>query len=73
MKKFGLAAMVASGMTAALFGVASPIMAVASAEALPVVELPGYSAGTDHHQRIDTIRADVAVPQVDGTARHQSR
>jgi hypothetical protein len=72
MKKFGLAAIVASGLTAGLLGVASPIMAVASAEALPVVELPGYSTGVDHHQWIDTIQVDVAVPQVDSTVR-QSR
>jgi hypothetical protein len=69
MKKFGLAAIVASGLTAGLFGVASPIVAVASAEALPVVDLPGYSTDTSHHQWIDTIRADVALPQVDSTVR----
>lgn len=72
MKKFGLAAIVASGLTAGILGVASPIHAVASAEALPVVEIAGYSTGIDHHQWIDTIRPDVTVPQVDSTVR-QSR
>jgi hypothetical protein len=70
MKKFGLAAIVASGLTAGILGVASPIMAVASAEALPVVELPGYSTGVDHHQWIDTIHPEVTVPQVDTTVSH---
>ena len=72
MKKFGLAAMVASGLTAGILGVASPIQAVASAEALPVVDLPGHSTGVDHHQWIDTIHPDVNVPHVD-TAARQSR
>jgi hypothetical protein len=72
MKKFGPAAIVASGLTAGILGLASPIQAVASAEALPVVELPGYSTGVDHHQWIDTVHPDVRVPQVDTTVR-QSR
>ena len=42
MKTFGLAAIVASGLTAGILGVASPIQAVAMADALPVLELPGY-------------------------------
>jgi hypothetical protein len=60
MKKFGLAAIVASGLTAGILGVASPILATASAEALPVVELPGYSTGMDHNHRIDTIHPAVS-------------
>ncbi|MDX1891259.1 hypothetical protein [Mycolicibacterium sp. 050158] len=72
MKKFGLAAIVASGLTAGILGVASPILATASAEALPVVELPSYSTGVDHHQWIDTIHPNVTVPQVDTTVQ-QSR
>ncbi|HYO04219.1 MAG TPA: hypothetical protein VET27_21060 [Mycobacterium sp.] len=72
MKKFGFAAIVASGLTAGILGVASPIQATAFAEALPVAELPGYSTGVDHNQWINTIHPDVTVPQVDTTVQ-QSR
>ena len=72
MKKFGLAAIVASGLTAGLVGIASPIQAIASAEAMPVAELPGYSTGVDHNQWVRTIHPDVTVPQVDTTVQ-QSR
>ncbi|TPG37461.1 hypothetical protein EAH80_04995 [Mycobacterium hodleri] len=72
MKKFGFAAIVASGFAAGILGVASPIQATASAEALPTIELPGYSTGVDHHQWITTIHPDVTVPQVDTTVQ-QSR
>ena len=70
MKKFGLAAIVASGLTAGLLGVASPMQAVASAEAPPVVELPAYSTGVDHYQWIDTVHPAVSVPHVDTTVNH---
>jgi hypothetical protein len=70
MKKFGLAAIVASGLAAGIVGVASP--AIASAEAMPVAELPGYSTGVDHNQWVHTIHPAVTVPQVDTTV-HQSR
>jgi hypothetical protein len=70
MKKFGLAVIVASGLTAGILGVASPMLAVSTAEAIPVAELPGYTAGNDHNQRIDTIQPEVNVPQVATTARH---
>ncbi|MCW2556019.1 MAG: hypothetical protein JWR78_5800 [Mycobacterium sp.] len=72
MKKFGFAAIVASGLTAGIVGVASPIQAMASAEALPAAELPGYSTGVDHNQWISTVHPEVTVPQVDTTVQ-QSR
>ncbi|BDX31411.1 hypothetical protein TUM20985_19580 [Mycobacterium antarcticum] len=72
MKKFGFAAIVASGLAAGVLGVASPILSTASAEALPVAELPGYSTGVDHNQWIDTLHPDVTVPHVDTTVQ-QSR
>jgi hypothetical protein len=72
MKKFAFAAIVASGLTAGVLGVASPIQLTASAEALPVLQLPGYSTGVDHNQWINTIEPAVAVPQVDTTVQ-QSR
>ena len=72
MKKFGFAAIIASGLTAGVIGVASPILATASAQALPVLQVPGYSTGIDHQQWITDIQAPVKVPQVDTTVR-QSR
>jgi hypothetical protein len=72
MNKFGFAAVVAGGLTAGILGVASPIQAMASAEALPVAELPGYSTGVDHNQWINTVHPEVTVPQVDTTVQ-QSR
>jgi hypothetical protein len=72
MKKLGFAAIVASGLTAGILGVASPIQVTASAEALPILELPGYSTGVDHNQWISTIDPAVTVPQVDTTVQ-QSR
>jgi hypothetical protein len=72
MKKFGFASIVASGLTAGIFGVASPIQAMANAESMPVAELPGYSTGVDHNQWINTIHPGVTVPHVD-TSVQQSR
>lgn len=72
MKKFGFAAVVASGIAAGIVGVASPVLATASAEAMPVAELPGYSTGVDHNQWVNTIHPAVTVPQVDTTVQ-QSR
>jgi hypothetical protein len=72
MKKFGLAAIVASGLAAGIVGIASPIQAIASAEAMPVAELPSYSTGVDHNQWVHTIHPDVTVPHVDTTVQ-QSR
>jgi hypothetical protein len=68
MKKFGLAAIVASGLTAGILGVASPIQATAFAEVLPVVE----PAGVDHNQWVNTTHQTVKVPLVDTTVQ-QSR
>jgi hypothetical protein len=72
MKKFGFAAIVASGLTAGILDVASPIQAIANAESMPVAELPGYSTGEDHNERISAIHPGVSVPHVD-TSVQQSR
>jgi hypothetical protein len=72
MKKFGFAAIIASGLAAGVLGVASPMQITASAEALPVLDLPGYSTGVDHNQWISTTQPVVTVPQV-GTNVQQSR
>jgi hypothetical protein len=69
MQKYGFAAVVAGGLAAGILGAASPVQPVASADALPVVELPGYSTGVDHHQWVDTIHPVATVPQVDTTVR----
>jgi hypothetical protein len=68
MKKFGFAAIVASGLTAGILGVAAPILATASAEVLPAAEL----TGVDHNQWVNTTHQAVKVPLVDTTV-HQSR
>ncbi len=72
MKKFGFAAIVASGLTAGLLGVVSPIQATALADAPPVISLPGYSTGIDRQQSVDTIHPPVTALQVDMVVR-QSR
>ena len=69
MRKFGFAAIVASGLTAGLVGVVSPIQATASADTPPVISLPGYSTGTDRQQSIDSIHSPVTALQVDMIAR----
>lgn len=69
MKKFGFAAVVASGLAAAMVGFASPIHATASADALPVLPLPGYSTGIERYLLVDTVHHPVNVPQFDTTVR----
>jgi hypothetical protein len=61
MKKFGFAAVVASGLTAAVIGLAAPAQA-------------GVQISTDvgHHGWVDIVQPSVNVPQVD-TSVHQSR
>jgi hypothetical protein len=59
MKKFGFATVVASGLAAAVLGLAAPASAVE------------FSTGIDHHQWIHDIQPDVHVPQVDTSVRHQ--
>ncbi|MBS1691811.1 MAG: hypothetical protein JST91_06275 [Actinobacteria bacterium] len=69
MKKFGLATMAASALTAAILGLAGP--AVAQAAVLP--SSTTISAGIDHQTWLNDIgRPSVNVPQVD-TSVHQSR
>lgn len=73
MKKFGFATVVASGLVAAILGLAAPAQAVSAADAPAVlasaIDIP---TGIDHHAWLDDIRPNVNVPKVD-TSVHQSR
>ena len=70
MKKFGFAAVVASGLAVAALGFAGP--AQASAEVTVPVTPVGHSSGVDHLDWLNDIQPKVNVPQVD-TGVHQSR
>ncbi len=65
MKKFGFATVVASGLAAAILGLAAP----AQADALPVLASAPVPAGIDHRVWLDDIRPHVNVPQVDTSVR----
>ena len=69
MKKFGIAAITASGLAAALLGLAGP--AHASTTALPPVST--IATGIEHHHSIDDFQPTVTVPKVDTTVRHSGR
>jgi hypothetical protein len=61
MKKFGFAAMIASGLTAAVLGFAAPSQAAA-----------GFSTDVGHHDWVNILQPQVNVPHVDTTVQ-QSR
>ena len=68
MKKFGSAAIAASGLAAAVLGLAAP----ASATVATALNSTTISADLDHHVWVNQIGPDVYVPQVDNGVR-QSR
>ncbi len=69
MKNLGFAAIIASGLTAAVLGLAGPAQAaVTDAPAT----LTSIATGVDHNAWINDIRPEVHVPQVD-TSVQQSR
>jgi ABC-type glycerol-3-phosphate transport system substrate-binding protein len=70
MKKLGFAAVVASGLAAAVLGFAAP--AQASDELTVPVTPAAYPSGVDHLDWLNDIQPKVNVPQVD-TGVHQSR
>ena len=73
MKKYGFATIAASGLAAAVLGLAAPAQAVVTAEApSAVVASAEISTGIDHHTWLDDIQPHVKVPQVD-TSVQQSR
>ena len=69
MKKFGFAAVAATGLAAAVVGLAAP--AQANTTALPPVTT--IATGVDHLGWIDDIQPKVNVPQVDNSVRHSGR
>ena len=68
MKKFGFAAVIASGLVAGVLGLAAPAQAIAAGPVSGTV----ISAGIDHHAWLDDIQPHVNVPRVD-TSVQQSR
>jgi len=73
MKKFGFATVVASGLVAAILGLAAPAQAVAAADAPTVLaSANNIPTGIDHHSWLDVIGPNVNVPHVDMSV-HQSR
>ncbi len=74
MKKFGFAAVAASGLIAGALGLAAPALAA------PIDQVPASPAsviyaptGVDHHTWLDQISPKVNVPTVDTTVRHSGR
>ncbi|MCG7610177.1 MULTISPECIES: hypothetical protein [Mycobacterium] len=72
MKKFGFAVIAASGLGAAVLGLAAPALA---AEPAPVAapNAVTISAGVDHLDWLDQIHPKPMVPKVDNTVRHSGR
>ena len=70
MKKFGFATVVASGLVAAILGLAAPAQAVSAGDA-PTVSASAthIPTGIDHNSWLDQIRPRVNVPQVDMSVR----
>ena len=72
MKKIGFATVLASGLAAAILGLAVPAQAVSGADAPPVLASATHiPTGIDHRVWLDQIGPDVNVPQVD-TSVHTS-
>jgi hypothetical protein len=70
MKKLGFAGIAASGLAAAILGLAGPAQAATGVEApTAVTSAIEFSAGIDHHQWINDIQPKVSVPKVDTTVR----
>jgi hypothetical protein len=69
MKKFGIATLVASGLTAGFVGLAAPAQAAAPT-ALPSTT---FATGVDHLDWINNIQPSVNVPKVDTGVRHSGR
>ncbi|MGV9802917.1 hypothetical protein ACWDTP_33180 [Mycobacterium sp. NPDC003449] len=69
MKKFAVAVIAASGLSAAAMGLAGP------AQAAPAGSPDGtvISAGVDRLDWLDKIQPKVNVPKVDTTVRHSGR
>lgn len=69
MKKFGFAAIAASGLTAAILGLAGPAQAAPSLN----TDATTITAGVDRLEWLDKIQPKATAPQVDNTVRHSGR
>jgi hypothetical protein len=74
MKKFGFATIAATGLSAAIVGLAAPASAATAAQApittpATLVSL-SVPAGVDHLDWLKDIQPKVNVPQVDTSVRH---
>lgn len=70
MKNFGFATVIASGLVAAILGLAAPAQAATLAEApTAVASATNIPTGIDHHAWLDDIRPHVKVPRVDTSVR----
>jgi hypothetical protein len=67
MKKFGFAAIAASGLAAAILGLAAPAQAAPAATA-PIVSA-SFPSGVDHLDWLNDIQPNVNVPDVDTSVR----
>lgn len=68
MKKFGIAVITASGLAAAVLGLAAPAQAVPAQ-----VDSTVISAGVDRLQWLDKVQPKATAPKVDNTVRHSGR
>ena len=68
MKKFGFAVIAASGLSAAIVGLAAP----AQAAPAPITSTT-ISAGVDHLGWLDQIHQKANAPKVDTSVRHSGR
>ncbi|MBS1690809.1 MAG: hypothetical protein JST91_01060 [Actinobacteria bacterium] len=65
MKKFGIAAVTASGLAAAILGLASPAQANTDTTTDPIVPTTeNVSHGIGHRPWLDIVRPDASVPRV---------
>jgi hypothetical protein len=67
MKKFGFAAVAASGLAAAILGLAAPAQA-APATTAPIASA-SFATGVDHLDWLNDIQPNVSVPRVDTSVR----
>lgn len=72
MKKFGFAVIAASGLGAAVLGLAAPALATEPAH-IAAPSSVTISAGVDHLDWLNQIHPKATAPKVDTTVRHSGR
>jgi hypothetical protein len=70
MKKIAVAAIVGSGLAAALLGLAAPIASAADAPPVAASTIQ-TKIGIDHLDWLDDIRPKVNIPQVESSVQHR--